>query len=119
MAAAVVVLALGIGGSGRATPTRLALLDATGVTGHTLSSGSLDVVLRTEADRLDGVVAGKVGSTRLLLLLAAPFLGLALVLLFPAFRPRRAAASPFPVARLRRSVGLRAPPSSLLVALIP
>lgn len=87
------------------------------LTDQTSSGGVLEAVLRTEAERVDSLLSSKSGSTgRLLLLLSVAVAGLALLPDLAAGRrgARLVEAAP-QQALLRAWLGLRAPPSSLLV----
>ena len=91
--------------------------DVAGLTNRTSSGGVLEAVLRTEADRVETVLSSKSAAAgRLLLLLAATLAGLALLADFgPGRRSSRLIESAPQGARLRAWLGLRAPPSFLLV----
>lgn len=87
------------------------------ITKPTSSGGALEAVLRTEADRVETVLPSKSGAAaRLLLLLALALAGLALFLdVVPGRRGGRLIEIAPERARLRAWLGLRAPPSFLLV----
>lgn len=80
--------------------------------------GTLDAVLRTEADRLEpGSPASGVAASRLGVLLVLAVAGLSLGTIRPRRRLRAARRTGPPwLAPLRASAGLRAPPSLLLAA---
>lgn len=88
------------------------------LTDQASSGGVLEAVLRTEADRVDSVLASKSAFTgRLLLLLSVAVAGLALLSdLAAGRRGARLVEAPPQRALLRAWLGLRGPPSSLLVS---
>jgi len=91
--------------------------DVAALTDQASSGGTLEAVLRTEADRVESVLPSKSPSAgRLLVLLAVALIGLTLLPNLAARRLRALLVGTAPQpARLRAWVGLRAPPSSLLV----
>ena len=119
LAAAVVVIALGVGGGGGGGGHRFIVDDGAGISSQPTPTGALDAVMRSDVDRIESTVSSKSGSiARLILLLAAPLSGVALLQLLAASRRPSRAGGPPALTRLRRWVGLRAPPApSQLVVL--
>jgi hypothetical protein len=117
LAVLVALVALGAGAGGGPAGPRLLPGDITGITNQTTSGGVLDAVLRAEADRVESVLSTKSTSTARLVLLAAALAGVALLVLVAPRRRDVLLLDGAPLAtRLRAWVGLRAPPSLLLVS---
>jgi hypothetical protein len=117
---AVLVAMVAVGAAGGMGPAHLRVTDrgAAGVSSQAPAGRALEAVLRAESDRVEGAVTGKSGAiARLVVLLAAALVGVALLLVLAARRRALVAAGAPPLARRRVGVGLRAPPSSLLVQL--
>lgn len=114
---AVVVAFLAVGAAAGAGGTASHLSgDVAGTTSRTSSGGVLEAVLRTEADRVETILSSKSAEGRLLVLLAAALAGLALLPDLAVGRGGARVVESAPQgARLRAWLGLRAPPSSLLV----
>lgn len=120
LAAAVLVVALGVGGSARAGDVRLTLANTAGLGHQSATAAAPDAVMRTEADRVEiGFSRTVHAAVRILLLFGAPLTGLALLLLLTPPRRARTPGGPPALARVRRWLVLRAPPSPLLVSLTP
>jgi hypothetical protein len=118
LAVVLVAVALGVGGGAPSGAHRLIVAESAGVSGGTAPAGALEAVLRTETDRAESALTGTSASgARLLVLLAAPLLGLAMLLILAARRPSLSPGGLPSLTRLRQWVGLRAPPSSPLVSL--
>jgi hypothetical protein len=114
LAFVVVVAALGIGGSAGAIHRSLS--DAAGVSRRPVPAGSLDAVLRTPLERVEGALSESSSTTsRLILESVAALVGAALLVGLRRSRHTVVAHGPPPLTRLRHRVGLRAPPSSSLV----
>jgi hypothetical protein len=119
VAAAIVVVALGVGGAQTGT-ARFRMADTAGAFRPPASVGTPDAIMRLETDRIEVTVsAATQWASRLLLLFAAPLSGLALLLLLTPPRLTRSRGGPPSLVRVRRWVGLRAPPAPLLVAPTP
>ncbi len=117
LAAAIVVMAVAVGGGGRAQRGLVDLARTAGVARQSASAGAPDAMLRTEADRVERDFARTPRSgSRLLLLFAVPLAGLGL-LLSARPRPARTRGGPPSLARVRAWVGMRAPPSPSFVTL--
>src|SRR4051794_5720141 len=117
---AVLVAMVALGASGGTAAAHLRLTDhgVAGVSDQAPAGSALEAVLRAESDRVESAATGKSGAiARLIVLLAAALAGVALLLVLAARRRGLAAAGVPSLARRRVRVGLRAPPSSLLVQL--
>jgi hypothetical protein len=117
---AVLVAMVALSAAGGTGPAHLRLTDrgGAGVSNEAPAGSALEAVLRAESDRIEGAVTGKSGAiARLIVLLAAALVGIALLLVAASRRRAPVAAAVPPLARRRVRVGLRAPPSSLLVQL--
>jgi hypothetical protein len=117
---AVVVAVVALSAAGGMGPAPLHVTDrgVAGVSSDAPAGSALEAVLRAESDRAESAVTGKSGAiARLIVLLAAALVGIALLLVLAARRRALAVPGVPPLARRRVRVGLRAPPSSLLVQL--
>jgi hypothetical protein len=117
---AVVVAVVALSAAGGTGPEPLHVTDrgVAGVSSAAPASSALEAVLRAESDRAESAVTSKSGAiARLIVLLSAALVGIALLLVLAARRRALGVAGAPPLARQRVRVGLRAPPSSLLVQL--